>query len=206
MPASPKPAASISAKLKCLLSLLLVMHLAAVAIPPFTFATRSGYESSPLANVGMSIVQPYANALYLNHGYFFFAPSPGPSHLVEYDVEFKDGKKETFRFPDRQSQRPRLFYHRHLMLAEWLHANYPATSAPDWVPREEQQFQQENYQRVVDSLRQHLQQLHGSQRGTLRTLEHQLIAPEDYLQGERDLNASHLYQRLPVTAATETSP
>ncbi len=206
MPASPKPAASISAKLKCLLSLLLVMHLAAVAIPPFTFATRSGYESSPLANVGMSIVQPYANALYLNHGYFFFAPSPGPSHLVEYDVEFKDGKKETFRFPDRQSQRPRLFYHRHLMLAEWLHANYPATSAPDWVPREEQQFQQENYQRVVDSFRQHLQQLHGSQRVTLRRLEHQLIAPEDYLQGERDLNASHLYQRLPVTAATETSP
>lgn len=206
MPASPKSTASISPKLKGLLSLLLVMHLAAVVIPPFTFATRSGYESSPLANVGMSIVQPYANALFLNHGYFFFAPSPGPSHLVEYDVEFTDGKKKTFRFPDRQTQRPRLFYHRHLMLAEWLHANYPATRVPDWVPREEQQFQQDNYLRVVDSFRQHLQQLHGSKRVTLRRLEHQLIAPEDYLQGQRDLNAPHLYLHLPVTPATENSP
>ena len=89
MAASPKTATSISPRLKCLLSVVLVMHLAAVAIPPFTFATRSGYETSPLANLGMTIVQPYANALFLNHGYFFFAPSPGPSHLVEYDVEFK---------------------------------------------------------------------------------------------------------------------
>ena len=206
MPATPKPTVSISLKLKGLLSLLLVMHLAAVVIPPFTFATRSGYESSPLANVGMSIVQPYANALFLNHGYFFFAPSPGPSHLVEYDVEFTNGEKQTFRFPDRQTQRPRLFYHRHLMLAEWLHANYPAASVPDWVPKEEQQFQQDSYQRVVESLRQHLQQLHGSKRVTLRRLEHQLIAPEDYLQGQRDLNAPHLYQQLPVTPATESSP
>ncbi|HIA20065.1 MAG: hypothetical protein VB862_13670 [Pirellulaceae bacterium] len=206
MPPPTTPPASISAQFKWLLSLLLVMHLAAVVIPPFTFATRTGYESSPLANVSMSVVQPYSNALFLNHGYFFFAPSPGPSHLVEYDVEFKDGDKKTFRFPDLQSQRPRLFYHRHLMLAEWLHANYPATSIPDWVPAEEQRFQQENYQRVVESVRQHLQHRHGAQQVTLRRLEHQLIAPEDYLKGQRNLSAPHLYQSLPIEPASENRP
>lgn len=206
MAASPKTATSISPRLKCLLSVVLVMHLAAVAIPPFTFATRSGYETSPLANLGMTIVQPYANALFLNHGYFFFAPSPGPSHLVEYDVEFKTGEKKTFRFPDRHSQQPRLFYHRHFMLAEWLHTNYPAANIPDWVPEEEQRFQQASYQRIVDSFQQHLLQLHEAKRITLRRLEHKLVAPEEYLQGQTDLNASHLYRPLPIAPTAANSP
>jgi len=206
MAVSTKPATSISPRVKCLLSLALILHLAAVVIPPFTFATRTGYESSPLANLGMSVVEPYANALFLNHGYFFFAPSPGPSHLVEYDVELQNGATKTFRFPDRNTQRPRLLYHRHFMLAEWLHANYPASDLPDWVPEEEQRFQQESYQRVVNSFRQHLLQRHEAKRITLRRLEHQLVAPEEYLQGQTDLNASHLYRSLPITPSATKAP
>ncbi len=55
---------------------------------------------------------------FLGHGYRFFAPNPGPSHLVRYEVEFADGRTESHRFPDTQEQWPRLLYHRHFMVAE----------------------------------------------------------------------------------------
>ena len=37
------------------------------------------------------VFRPYLEAAYLDHGYAFFAPDPGPSHLVRYELEFDDG-------------------------------------------------------------------------------------------------------------------
>ncbi len=34
----------------------------------------------------------YMEALYLDHGYFFFAPNPGPSHLLRCDI--RDAKAD----------------------------------------------------------------------------------------------------------------
>ena len=206
MAPSPPPPTTISRQLKWLLSLLLLFHLAAVVVPPFTFATRTGYESSPLAQLVMSVVQPYSNAMYLNHGYFFFAPSPGPSHLIEYDVPADDGTKETFRIPDRQSQWPRLLYHRHLMLAEWIHSNFPPETVPEWVPLSEKRRLDAVYHRLINSFQQHLQHRHNVQDVTLRRLEHQLVYPEQYLDGKQDLFAPELYLPLPLKPGMEETP
>src|SRR5438094_9864442 len=123
-PAEPRPsdAASkprLSPWSKAVISGLLAVHISAVFVAPLAFACD---WSSPLVNAVVGIYRPYIDALYLNHGYFFFAPNPGPSHLVDYTVEFGDGRPpRTGRIPDLASERPRLLYHRHFMLSEALH-------------------------------------------------------------------------------------
>jgi hypothetical protein len=61
--------------------------------------------------------------LYLNHGYRFFAPDPGPASVVEFQIERADGSQEVGLFPDRQAinrDYPRLNYHRWFMWSETL--------------------------------------------------------------------------------------
>ena len=60
----------------------------------------------------------YLNVLYLNHGYEFFAPDPAGTHVIDYQVTKVDGGVAKGRFPSLEEQWPRLFYHRHMMLAE----------------------------------------------------------------------------------------
>lgn len=61
---------------------------------------------------------PYLRAGYLNHGYRFFAPNPGPSHLVRYEIELRSGGTIEGHFPDPEDQFPRLLYHRMFMISE----------------------------------------------------------------------------------------
>lgn len=73
--------------------------------------------------------------MFLDHAYKFFAPNPGASHLLRYDLYFADGTKRVNRddqiLPDRFHHWPRLMYHRHFMLTEFLNDGRP----PDaWVP------------------------------------------------------------------------
>jgi hypothetical protein len=122
--------------LRTFVSVLVVLHLAAVIIPPFTLATSSPMEGtvSPLASRLLVIVRPYVEAAYLWHGYAFFAPNPGPSHLVRYRLTFDDGRPPIVAmFPDRQRHWPRLLYHRHFMLAEQLHADFVPPRFEDLV-------------------------------------------------------------------------
>ena len=110
---------SIKPKIRALLSILISLHLFAVFLGPFSVA-----PSSSLANELRSWFQPYIQLVDLDHGYKFFAPSPGPSHLVRYEVKDDDGKtiKEA-TFPNLDDQWPRLLYHRHFMMSEWLYSN-----------------------------------------------------------------------------------
>ncbi|MFG0333819.1 MAG: hypothetical protein ACF8TS_10690, partial [Maioricimonas sp. JB049] len=87
-----------------LINLWLVFHLAAIIIAPASVS-----PSSPLIRTGWDWVHPYLQALYLNHGYNFFAPQPGESTLVGWEVTREDGSTRTGRFPDR-STFPRLLY------------------------------------------------------------------------------------------------
>ncbi|MCA9248023.1 MAG: hypothetical protein KDA42_12930 [Planctomycetales bacterium] len=108
-------------------------------------------------------LEPYLNICYLNHGYNFFAPDPGPSLLIRYTVEREDGS--TFRavFPDLKKQWPRLRYHRHFML-----------SSHSWrvLPPE-----------AADAYARHLLKVHNAKRITLELLEHRLLSEQEVLDG-----------------------
>jgi hypothetical protein len=102
--------------LKLLISLLVIWHLTAVFLAPLSIP-----PSSPLVvEVAQgSFMQYYLDALYLNHGYHFFAPEPSNGHLIKYQVLdsgnaiIKDGE-----FPSKEANWPRLLYHRYFMLAD----------------------------------------------------------------------------------------
>src|SRR5688500_1322829 len=96
-PSAPSQDASPRPLFKLLVSAWLIWHVTAVFVAPFAFASNAGPLTSPLASpfadALYEVFRPYLGALYLDHGYFFFAPNPGPSHLVDYKVEFDDGRQ-----------------------------------------------------------------------------------------------------------------
>lgn len=97
-----------------LLSLWLAFHVFSVFISPGAMP-----PVSPLLQDGYRLALPYNEALFLNHGYHFFAPDPGASTLISYSVPRDNDAPVVGRFPD-VSIRPRLLYHRYFMLAENL--------------------------------------------------------------------------------------
>ena len=103
-----------SSRSRRVVSLLLALHLAAVFAAPWSGPP----PSSLLAQTVAGWISPYLQAAYLNHGYRFFAPNPGPSHLVRYEAELPDGRIVTGRFPEPREHRPRLLYHRYFMVSE----------------------------------------------------------------------------------------
>lgn len=119
----PQPADAAKARpqrlwLKLLVSAWIVYHLAGLIIAPATVR-----PSSDLARSSWLLVGRYLQFLFLNHGFHFFAPDPGPATIVRYVVELPDGREVIGQIPDKQSMRPRLLYHRHFMLTEFLAAS-----------------------------------------------------------------------------------
>ena len=107
--------------LRIALSVVLAVHVLAVFVGPWAMPG----EGSQLAGDIAQLLQPYSQALCLDNGYRFFAPDPGPSHLVRYDVELADGTHKKGTFPDINLHSPRLLYHRHFMLSEIMGNLYP---------------------------------------------------------------------------------
>ncbi len=106
-----------------LLSVWLVFHVFCVFIAPAAMP-----PASPLLEDGYRIALPYNEALFLNHGYHYFAPDPGASTLIGYSIPRAGDAPLVGRFPD-VSIRPRLLYHRYFMLAENLWAFEDATQS-----------------------------------------------------------------------------
>ncbi len=102
-----------------LVNVWLCYHLFAIVIAPASVAPSSRVEQR-----GWEFAAPYLQLMYLNHGFHFFSPEPGGSTLVSYVLEFDDGSTKTGRFPNRQIW-PRLMYHRHFMLSEFLGGQSP---------------------------------------------------------------------------------
>lgn len=127
----------------------LVFHLAAIFIAPASVSPSSG-----LAQAAWRVARPYLQLLYLNHGYHYFAPEPAESTLLSYTVEFADGSTLVGQIPNRQI-RPRLLYHRHFMLTEFL--NFP--------PPDEQKVWHRSYAR-------HLCQKYEAARVSLSQVTH----------------------------------
>ena len=106
-------------------SIVLGLHLLAIVMAPLAMT-----PSSPLLIAVWRGFRPYLDAMYLNHGFHFFAPDPGPSHLIRYELEFADGSKSEGIFPNLSEHSPRLLYHRHFMLTESL-GNTPESDLRD---------------------------------------------------------------------------
>jgi len=221
-------AAPLKPALKLLISGLLIFHLTAVFWAPFAFACNVGGSTSPLADPIGRWLHPYMAALYLDHGYFFFAPNPGPSHLVRYKVEFADGRQPVVgTFPDLKTQQPRLLYHRHFMLAEALHNRFtPPDAPPEPTPppltasaidkarfRSQREaytrelaawrHQRRQYEALWQAFEQHLLSGHGGSMVTLTRVEHRLPAPYEVTLGGRKLDAADSFVELPESAPPE---
>ena len=166
---------TIAAALKIAGSLLLVAHLTAVIAAPL---------SAPPAP--RSVVQiydallPYIQAAYLNHGYRFFAPDPGPSSLIEYRAFRDDGGSTWGRIPDRESDWPRLLYHRRFMVTEF----YGAVPETDVATRE----------MLVTALAQQIMKEQNANRVELTYVRHRLSSRQEVL-GRRRPDHPDTYER-----------
>jgi hypothetical protein len=120
-PHAARPVPAYSRRVRWLISLVLGFHLTAV----FVGAWIGSPPTSPFADIVARPFRAYIAVADLNHGYRFFAPNPGPSHLFRYQLTFADGSTEEGYFPNRVLQWPRLLYHRYFMLAENLNVLRP---------------------------------------------------------------------------------
>jgi hypothetical protein len=173
--------------IRILVSLLLIGHITAVFMPPFAFQTSPIRGlGSPLAETAMSVLAPYIDAVYLNHGYAFFAPDPGPSHLLRARLEYTDGRPpRVVTLPDRQTHWPRLMYHRHFMLSEHLNASFappalPAEIAEDDAQVADWQFVRSMYEARRAAIAAHLLHRYDAERVTIERLEHRLLDPYEF--------------------------
>lgn len=155
---------------------LLLLHVAALVIGPAAVA-----PASPLSQSAWHLFRPYLEAAYLNHGYHFFAPEPGPSHLVRYELELPDGTRQLGYFPNRDQHKPRLLYHRHFMLSEHL-GNLVAEEAPPAI-----------IEAYSVSFARHLLKEHGAKRIKLYIVRHSLPRPGDVAAG-MPLDHASLYR------------
>jgi len=175
--AAPAPSETLKPVWRVSISLLLAVHLLAVVAGPWAFAPLH----SLLADTCFSCLQPYLEALALNNGYRFFAPEPGPSHLIRYEYVLADGTTGGGEFPDKANQRPRLRYHRHFMLTEFLNS----LDAPG-VPKELSEAYAESYAR-------HLAHEHHAREVTLYIRRHRLPTLAE-VRGGMQLSDASLYE------------
>jgi hypothetical protein len=120
LPANPPtpdetPPSSWSVRARLVASVLIALHLAAVVAAPLAGPP----PSSELERAFGSLFEWYQQAAFINHGYRFFAPDPGPGQVVRVEYDLPDGTSRSETFPDRAIW-PRLYYHRHLILAAYL--------------------------------------------------------------------------------------
>jgi hypothetical protein len=116
----------------------------------------------------VSPMQWYLDILYINHGYHFFAPDPGPGHLINYVVTDERGATiADGTFPDVNEYWPRLRYHRHFMLTD--QAELPMRNHD---PQTAQQMTLDAYARHL------LREYDGSQAEVTR-VRHYMLSPRE---------------------------
>ena len=132
-----------------LLNAWLAFHVFAIFISPATMP-----PASPLLVDAARCALPYNQALFLNHGYHFFAPDPGASTLISYEIPRPGDAPIKGRFPDPAIS-PRLLYHRYFMLAENI-----------WG------FPESTQDEVFRAYARHFSQQHGSETIALNVVSH----------------------------------
>jgi len=136
---------------------------------------------------------PYVQVMYLDNGYRFFAPEPGPSHLIRYEVVLPDGKRVEGFFPDRTRHWPRLLYHRYFMLSEFV----STLDGPGVPPELVEQY--------AASYAKHLAHEYGAKQVTLYLRTHNIPDIEDVRQGKK-LDDPSLYEEKLLGTYEEDQP
>lgn len=159
-----------------LASVALVWHLVGVLVGPIST------PPSALGSFLQKVYQPYLQAvyLYLDHGYKFFGPDPGPSHLLRYELVLPGGERRTGILPHRGEHWPRLLYHRYFMLSEFLQG-----LSGEWDPRFDEAHQPLSppLRVYARSYADHLLDHYGAERVTLYLVQHLIPRPDDVLRG-----------------------
>jgi hypothetical protein len=197
MTVQPRPSMTY---LRCAISILLIGHLLAVVLPPLAFQTNGPIGQSPsIATIFAAPLEAYSQLLYIDRGYAFFAPDPGPSHLVQVAITDQDGRLIENMIPDRKVHWPRLLYHRHFMLTEFLDEIHQPPGPPlellEAAPEEAEYWTRtrDRYEHVRQSVIEHLRHQHPGREIAVRRIEHlipdviqyrlnpvSLIDPESY--------------------------
>lgn len=158
-------------------SLAILAYLAAVIVPPLAGPP----PASELAVAALQPLRPLVGALFLGHGYRFFAPNPGPGHSIQWTMRMADGSTRRGSIPDRDADWPRLLYHRRFMISEKIAAFVPPPDAPEEVRRQGRA----EWQPLVKDVAGHLLHRHGGSQVTLQMTEHYLPAPEEVIRSEQ---------------------
>ncbi len=170
------------------ISLLLLLHLAIVIATPAGMVM----PGSRLARWLLQAAAPYVQAGNVSHGYAFFAPDPGPGHVIEYELRFSDGHKERGKIPDTSQHWPRLRYHRHFMLSEQLASLWEDEPIRPENPRFETAWQQDHarwerqrkdFQKRANSYGHHLLKISGANEVEMNLIRHHLLTPEEFIGG-----------------------
>jgi hypothetical protein len=172
------------------ISALVAYHLLAV----FMGAWIGSPPTSPLADAVARPFRAYISVADLNHGYRFFAPNPGPSHLFCYRLTFSDGTNREGCFPDRQEHWPRLFYHRHFMLAENLNMLRPNSPLMELSSDESEQALR-GFRALADSYAEELLRKSDATHIDWEFVRHYQPPPDDVLAG-RALSHKEYYETL----------
>ena len=174
---------------------LAALHLLGVLAEPLRFFSRSELGVAPDFGWLGETAKPYSQWLYLDHGYFFFAPNPGPGHLIrcslsrKKDVEHteSDAADSTRFFPDRKSDWPRLLYHRYFMLSEFYNSRYAPRQVTEELKKDPEflarwTFDNDLYLQIQTSMTKSLKHSTGATQVDLRRLERLLPDPPQILR------------------------
>lgn len=179
-PASAEGNAGWALGARVLASLAVAWHVFAVFISPF--ASFSNPPASPLVlNVASSTaVRAYAEPLYIAGGYQFFSPDPPRrARLITFSVTDDQGEEiAKGQFPNRADERydrqwPRLWYHRHMMLADQM-GDVPIVRNADGTVSPEA-----NNRLWLRSYARHLLRKHGGAVATLEVTSHASLYSDD---------------------------
>ena len=151
----------------------LLVWLAAVIVPPLAGPA----PASELAGWILQPLRPLVGAVYLGHGYRFFAPNPGPGHSLLWTMTMPDGSTRSGRIPDNVADRPRLLYHRRFMVSEKIAALVPPSDAPADVRDQARR----EWQPLVKGVAVNLLRREGGVSVRIDTVEHYLPDPQEVI-------------------------
>jgi hypothetical protein len=154
-------------------TLAILVYLAAVVVPPLAGPP----PASELANRLLQPLRPLVGAIYLGHGYRFFAPNPGPGHSLRWTMTMADGSTRGGWIPDEDADQPRLLYHRRFMVSEKIATLVPFADAPADV----RDRAKRDWQPLVKGVATNLLRREGGTSVTLEVVEHYLPDPGEVL-------------------------
>jgi len=152
-------------------SIALLLHVVVL----FLYPLANSRTSTTVREIAQSpLLRWYPDIMYLNHGYGFFGPDPGPGILLEYEVRDNAGEiVSEGKFPDADRIWPRLRYHRYKMLADQIES---IQFDPN-IAEQRKRFMLERYARQL--IRQH-----GGDSATVTQILHEIVPLEVWLGNE----------------------